>query len=86
MFALCVRWTFALIGIAGMFIIVGAARAETTRTTCYDSGRDRICETKTEYGAVVSKSRCYQSGKDTRCDSEGAPPSVLPVPPTGRRP
>jgi hypothetical protein len=70
------RWTFALIGIACVFVIVSAVRADAqqTRTTCYDSGNTRICETFDSYGAILSKSPCYRSGKDLRCDTQNFQP------------
>ena len=68
------RLTFALIGVGAVFIIVSAVRAESTRTTCYDSGNTRICDTFDSYGAIISKSRCYRSGKDLRCDTQNFQP------------
>jgi hypothetical protein len=83
------RWAFAFIGIAAVFVIVGAARAEAqnTRTTCYDSGPTRICDTFDNMGNIISKSRCYKSGNDTRCDTQsfsGTP--TAPLIPNGGRP
>ena len=49
-------------------------RAEQTRTTCYDSGKTRICETFDGMGNIISKSRCYRSGKDLRCDTQNFQP------------
>ena len=51
-------------------VAVPAHPQQRTRTTCYDSGPTRICETFDQYGAITSKSRCYQSGRDTRCDTQ----------------
>lgn len=54
---------------------------QQTRTTCYDSGSTRICETFDGMGNIIAKSRCYQSGKDTRCDTQsfGQTPT-MPIP------
>lgn len=46
--------------------------AQNQRTTCYDSGPTRICETRDSSGNVVSKSRCYRSGNETRCESSSS--------------
>jgi hypothetical protein len=63
------------------------ASAQNTRTTCYDSGSMRICDTFDGMGNPISKSRCYKSGHDTRCDTQsfsGTPTS--PLIPNGDRP
>lgn len=63
------------------------AHAQNTRTTCYDSGNTRICDTFDGMGNIVSKSRCYKSGRDTRCDTQsfsGTP--TTPFMPNGDRP
>ena len=46
------------------------ASAQTSRTTCHDSGATRICETFNSMGSMVSRSRCYQSATTTRCDTQ----------------
>ena len=69
--------------ILGLALAAVPAHAQQMRTTCYDSGPTRICETFDQYGAIISKSRCYQSGHDTRCDtqsSSGTPTPPLPLP------
>jgi hypothetical protein len=72
------------------------ANAQAQRTTCYDSGNSRICDTFDSMGNITSKSRCYQSGNSTRCDtqsfgsssssSSSSSTTILPIPNTGRRP
>ena len=67
--------------IVGAFAVVVAHAQQQTRTTCYDSGSTRICETFDGMGNVTSKSRCYQSGRDTRCDTRSINDTMpLPVP------
>jgi hypothetical protein len=78
-----------MIRLATTLIVLAAmpAHAQKTRTTCYDSGPTRICETFDQYGALLSKSRCYKSGHDTRCDTQsfsGTP--TTPFIPNGGRP
>ena len=74
-----------LLTLALMPTVAGAQ--QQTRTTCYDSGSTRICETFDQHGALLSKSRCYKSGHDTRCDTQsfsGTP--TTPFIPNGDRP
>ena len=69
--------------------LVPPAHAQQTRTTCYDSGSTRICETRDGMGNIVSKSRCYQSGRDVRCDNQsinGTQPLPVPGVQQGDRP
>jgi hypothetical protein len=63
------------------------AQAQNQRTTCYDSGNTRICDTVDGMGNPVSKTRCYKSGKDTRCDttSINGGASTTPIIPNGGR-
>lgn len=68
-------------------VLFAGAFAQNTRTTCYDSGNTRICETFDGMGNVVAKSRCYQSGRDTRCEtqsfggsSSSSSTTILPLP------
>jgi hypothetical protein len=57
--------------ILALVLVASPAHAQQrTRTTCYDAGPTRVCETKDQNGAVISKSRCYQSGRDVRCDTQ----------------
>ena len=72
-----------LLTLALMPTVAGAQ--QQTRTTCYDSGSTRICETFDGMGNVVAKSRCYQSGKDTRCDNTSFGGQTTPLP-LDRRP
>jgi hypothetical protein len=80
-------------GFAFGLLVVGAVLALRTvllaavvlaqqpqRTTCYDSGSARICETFDQMGNPTSKTRCYQSGKDMRCDSQSINGGATPVP------
>ena len=82
--AAVVIWLLPMIlrGFAFGLLVVGAVLAlhvvllaavalaqQQTRTTCYDSGNTRICETFDSMGNPISKSRCYRSGKDWRCDT-----------------
>jgi len=63
------------------------AHAHSQRTTCYDSGNTRICDTHDGMGNIVAKSRCYQSGRDTRCDTtsiNGGAPTTTLIPNGGR--
>jgi hypothetical protein len=80
--------TASLILILALALAAVPAHAQQqTRTTCYDSGKTRICDTVDNMGNPVSKSRCYQSGRDTRCDTKtfgGA--STTPLIPNGGRP
>jgi hypothetical protein len=82
-----------------LLVLSGAlpAIAQNQRTTCYDSGPTRICDTFDGMGNIVSKSRCYQSGSTTRCDSQSfgsssssssssSSTTILPVPNQPRRP
>ena len=77
---------YTVVFIAALAVIAHAQ--QQTRTTCYDSGNTRICDTFDQYGAIISKSRCYRSGRDTRCDTQsingGAP--TAPLIPNGGRP
>ena len=71
-------------------LVLLSTAAHAQRTTCYDSGNTRICDSVDAMGNPTAKTRCYKSGNDTRCDTQsinnGAAPSVLPVPFTPRRP
>jgi hypothetical protein len=77
--------------VLGIAVAAGAslpAHAQQTRTTCYDSGSTRICETFDGMGNVISKSRCYKSGRDTRCDTlnfGGGQATPLPLDRNSRR-
>ena len=57
-----------------------------TRTTRYNSGSTRICDTFDSMGNPIAKSRCYQSGKDTRCDNTSFSQTTPTPPPLGRQP
>ena len=59
-----------LLILALVLAAVPALAQQRTRTTCYDSGATRICETFDSMGNTISKSRCYKSGNDTRCDTQ----------------
>jgi hypothetical protein len=60
--------SFALLVVgAGLALNIALAHAQQqTRTTCYDSGNTRICDTFDGMGNPISKTRCYMSGNDTR--------------------
>ena len=61
--------TFALLVVGAVLALnITLAHAQSQRTTCYDAGNTRICETFDSMGNPISKTRCYQSGRDTRCD------------------
>ena len=77
-FGLLVVTRVAAVNIALAVVV----HAQQTRTTCYDFGPTRICETFDHYGAILSKSRCYQSGWDTRCDTQtfGSQTGPTPIP------
>lgn len=59
-----IKLAFALV------LLSTAVHAQNQRTTCYDSGNTRICDTRDGMGNITSKSRCYQSGSDTRCETQ----------------
>lgn len=90
LFPFIVRGFFAFIGFAVVVLIVGAAlsaKAQTQRTTCYDSGNTRICNTYDSMGNSISTTRCYQSGRDQRCEttsssssSSSSSTTVIPLP------
>jgi hypothetical protein len=67
----------ALVAAVNIALASVAHAQQQTRTTCYDSGNTRICDTFDGMGNPISKTRCYKSGKDTRCDTQsingGAP-------------
>ena len=87
---------FAL-GLLIVLAVVAVAHAQQTRTTCYDSGNTRICETFDGMGNIIAKSHCYQSGRDTRCETQNFGGQAMPSgngpnagwrysPPNGDRP
>ena len=71
--------------ILAVVLAAAPAHAQQTRTTCYDAGPTRICETFDGMGNVIAKSRCYQSGKDTRYDTQSFGGQTTPLP-LDRRP
>jgi hypothetical protein len=68
-------------------VLTVPAQAQQTRTTCYDSGNTRICDTFDGMGNPISKSRCYKSGQDTRCETKGinGGATTTPLIPNGGR-